>query len=104
MILKVFFCVKLFDCLVEDFFVFFDVVKLFIVICFFSLLEDFYYQFFVGIYFIYMIFYLDDKYEMFCMLSDVIKGVYVFVFFRDSKVYMQVISNVIDQEKMVVIL
>lgn len=88
MILRYFLKVKLFDCLVEDFFIFFDVVKFFIVICFFFLFEDFYYQFFVGIYNIYMIFYLDDKYEMFCMLFDVIKGVYVLVYFCDSKVYM----------------
>ena len=38
------------------------------------------------------------------MLSDAIKGVYASVFFRDSKAYMQATSNVIDQEKMAVIL
>ena len=38
------------------------------------------------------------------MLSDAIKGVYASVFFRDSNAYMQATSNVIDQEKMTVIL
>ena len=51
-----------------------------------------------------MIPYLDDKYEMLRMLSDAIKGVYASVYFRDSKAYMQATSNVIDQEKMAVIL
>ena len=51
-----------------------------------------------------MIPYLDDKYEMLRMLSDAIKGVYASVYLRDSKAYMQATSNVIDQEKMAVIL
>ena len=51
-----------------------------------------------------MIPYLDDRYEMLRMLSDAIKGVYASVYFRDSKAYMQATSNVIDQEKMAVIL
>ena len=51
-----------------------------------------------------MIPYLDDKYEMLRMLSDAIKGVYASVYFKDSKAYMQATSNVIDQEKMAVVL
>ena len=69
-----------------------------------SLLEDSHYQPFAGIYNTYMIPYLDDRYEMLRMLSDAIKGVYASVYFRDSKAYMQATSNVIDQEKMAVIL
>lgn len=69
-----------------------------------SKLEDSHYQPFAGIYNTYMIPYLDDKYEMLRMLSDAIKGVYASVYFRDSKAYMQATSNVIDQEKMAVIL
>lgn len=38
------------------------------------------------------------------MLSDAIKGVYASVYYKDSKAYMQATSNVIDQEKMAVIL
>ena len=51
-----------------------------------------------------MIPYLDDKYEMLRMLGDAIKGVYASVYYKDSKAYMQATSNVIDQEKMAVIL
>ena len=38
------------------------------------------------------------------MLGDAIKGVYASVYYKDSKAYMQATSNVIDQEKMAVIL
>lgn len=38
------------------------------------------------------------------MLSDAIKGVYASVFYADSKAYMTATSNVIDQEKMAVII
>ena len=103
-ILKYFLKAKLPDRLVEDFFTFFDAVKSPIAIRSSSLLEDSHYQPFAGIYSTYMIPYLDDKYEMLRMLSDAIKGVYASVFYRDSKAYMQATSNVIDQEKMAVIL
>ena len=103
-ILRYFLKAKLPDRLIEDFFTFFDVVKSPIAIRSSSLLEDSHYQPFAGIYNTYMIPYLDDKYEMLHMLSDAIKGVYASVFFRDSKAYMQATSNVIDQEKMAVIL
>ena len=103
-ILKAFLRAKLPDCLVEDFFAFFDVVKSPIAIRSSSLLEDSHYQPFAGIYSTYMIPYLEDKYEMLRMLSDAIKGVYASVFYKDSKAYMQATSNVIDQEKMAVIL
>lgn len=103
-ILRAFLRAKLPDRLVEDFFAFFDVVKSPIAIRSSSLLEDSHYQPFAGIYSTYMIPYLDDKYEMLRMLSDAIKGVYASVYYRDSKAYMQATSNVIDQEKMAVIL
>ena len=103
-ILRYFLKAKLPDRLVEDFFTFFDVVKSPIAIRSSSLLEDSHYQPFAGIYNTYMIPYLDDKYEMLRMLSDAIKGVYASVYFHDSKAYMQATSNVIDQEKMAVIL
>ena len=103
-ILKAFLRAKLPDRLVEDFFAFFDVVKTPIAIRSSSLLEDSHYQPFAGIYSTYMIPYLEDKYEMLRMLSDAIKGVYASVYYRDSKAYMQATSNVIDQEKMAVIL
>ena len=103
-ILRAFLRAKLPDRLVEDFFAFFDVVKSPIAIRSSSLLEDSHYQPFAGIYSTYMIPYLEDKYEMLRMLSDAIKGVYASVYYKDSKAYMQATSNVIDQEKMAVIL
>lgn len=103
-ILRHFLRAKLPDRLVEDFFAFFDVVKSPIAIRSSSLLEDSHYQPFAGIYSTYMIPYLSDKYEMLRMLSDAINGVYASVYYKDSKAYMQATSNVIDQEKMAVIL
>lgn len=103
-ILKAFLRAKLPDRLVEDFFAFFEVVKSPIAIRSSSLLEDSHYQPFAGIYSTYMIPYLEDKYDMLRMLSDAIKGVYASVFYKDSKAYMQATSNVIDEEKMAVIL
>ena len=103
-ILSQFLKAKLPDRLVADFFTFFDVVKSPIAIRSSSLLEDSHYQPFAGIYSTYMIPYLDDKYEMLRMLSNAIKAVYASVYYRDSKAYMTATSNVIDQEKMAVIL
>lgn len=103
-ILRAFLRAKLPDRLVEDFFAFFEVVKAPIAIRSSSLLEDSHYQPFAGIYSTYMIPYLEDKYEMLRMLSDAIKGVYASVYYKDSKAYMQATRNVIDQEKMAVIL
>ncbi|MBQ8224433.1 MAG: phosphoenolpyruvate synthase [Bacteroides sp.] len=103
-ILRYFLKAKLPERLNGDFFTFFDVVKSPIAIRSSSLLEDSHYQPFAGIYNTYMIPYLDDKKEMLRMLCDAIKGVYASVFFRDSKAYMQATRNVIDQEKMAVIL
>ncbi|MBE6275735.1 MAG: phosphoenolpyruvate synthase [Bacteroides sp.] len=103
-ILKTFLRARLPERLMEDFFAFFNVVKSPIAIRSSSLLEDSHYQPFAGIYSTYMIPYLEDKYEMLRMLSDAIKGVYASVYYKDSKAYMQATSNVIDQEKMAVIL
>ena len=68
-----------------------------------SLLEDSHYQPFAGVYSTYMIPRLDDRERMLRMLTDAIKGVYASVFFTDSKAYMNATRNVIDQEKMAVI-
>ncbi len=92
------------DSLIADFFTFFDAVKAPIAVRSSSLLEDSHYQPFAGIYSTYMIPYLDDKYEMLRMLACAIKGVYASVYYRDSKAYMTATQNVIDQEKMAVIL
>ena len=92
------------DSLIADFFTFFDAVKAPIAIRSSSLLEDSHYQPFAGIYSTYMIPYLDDKYEMLRMLASAIKAVYASVYYRDSKAYMTATRNIIDQEKMAVIL
>jgi len=69
-----------------------------------SLLEDSHYQPFAGVYNTYMIPCLPDRRRMLSMLTDAIKGVYASVFFAASKAYMNATRNVIDQEKMAVIL
>lgn len=69
-----------------------------------SLLEDSHYQPFAGIYSTYMVPNYSDSDRMITLLSDAIKGVYASVFYSDSKAYMTATSNVIDQEKMAVIL
>lgn len=103
-ILKYFLRASLPKRLIEDLMAFFDVVKGPIAIRSSSLLEDSHYQPFAGVYSTYMIPKVDDKYEMLRNLSDAIKAVYASVFYRDSKAYMTATSNLIDQEKMAVVL
>ena len=103
-ILQHFLRAQLPDTLIADFFTFFDAVKSPIAVRSSSLLEDSHYQPFAGIYSTYMIPRLDDKYEMLRMLACAIKSVYASVYYRDSKAYMTATQNVIDQEKMAVIL
>ena len=88
----------------DDLMAFLDVVRQPIAIRSSSLLEDAHYQPFAGIYSTYMIPSLDNIQERFVMLSNAIKSVYASVFYKDSKAYMTATSNVIDQEKMAVIL
>ena len=90
--------------LVDDLMTFMDVVHGPIAIRSSSLLEDSHYQPFAGIYSTYMIPYVEDKYLRLSMLSNAIKSVYASVFYKASKDYMTATSNVIDQEKMAVIL
>ena len=103
-ILQHFLKAQLPDSLIADFFTFFNAIDAPIAVRSSSLLEDSHYQPFAGIYSTYMIPYLEDKYEMLRMLACAIKGVYASVYYRDSKAYMLATQNVIDQEKMAVIL
>ena len=103
-ILRHFLKAQLPDSLIADFFTFFDATRCPIAVRSSSLLEDAHYQPFAGIYSTYMIPWLEDKYEMLRMLACAIKAVYASVYYRDSKAYMTATSNVIDQEKMAVIL
>ena len=90
--------------LIDDLMAFFDVIKRPIAVRSSSLLEDAHYQPFAGVYSTYMVPNIPDQYEMLRAVSDAIKGVYASVFFKDSKAYMTATSNVIDQEKMAIVL
>ena len=103
-VLRHFLAAKLPDRLKEDLLALLDVVQQPIAIRSSSLLEDSHYQPFAGIYSTYMIPYSEDRKSRLQMLVGAIKGVYASVFYRASKDYMTATSNVIDQEKMAVIL
>jgi len=70
-----------------------------------SLLEDSHYQPFAGIYSTYMIpnIRFNDR-LMIEKLSEAIKNVYASAFFHDSKAYMAATLNMIDEEKMAIVL
>ncbi|HOU01893.1 MAG: phosphoenolpyruvate synthase [Bacteroidales bacterium] len=69
-----------------------------------SKLEDSHYQPFAGVYSTYMIPRLADNKLMVKALSDAIKEVYASVYYKASKAYMTATANVIDEEKMGIIL
>ncbi|MCH5217705.1 MAG: phosphoenolpyruvate synthase [Muribaculaceae bacterium] len=103
-ILEAFLKAELPATLVEDIDALCDVVDRPVAVRSSSLLEDSHYQPFAGIYATYMVPSLADRKERLRQLCDAVKGVYASVFFADSKAYMNATSNVIDQEKMAVIL
>ncbi|MDR2286254.1 MAG: phosphoenolpyruvate synthase [Prevotellaceae bacterium] len=91
--------------LLGDFVTFFNAISTPIAVRSSSLLEDSYYQPFAGIYSTYMIPYEKaSKTHMLYMLDCCIKAVYASVFYRESKLYMASTSNVIDSEKMAIVL
>lgn len=69
-----------------------------------SLLEDSRFQPFAGIYSTYMIPMSGSDEERLKRLAVAIKSVYASVYFRDSKAYMTVTKNMIDEEKMAIVL
>ena len=70
-----------------------------------SLLEDSHYQPFAGIYSTYMVpYHAESRTYMLFMVIEAIKAVYASVFYRDSKAYMTATKNVIDEEKMAIVL
>ena len=103
-ILEKFLSARLPQWLEEDLGALFDVIDRPLAVRSSSLLEDSHYQPFAGVYSTYMIPRISDREVMLRMLFNAIKGVYASVFFADSKAYMNATSNVIDQEKMAVIL
>lgn len=103
-ILRHFLAARLPKRMVSDFLVFFEAIEGPVAIRSSSLLEDSQYQPFAGIYATYMIPYVNDKYEMVRLLSNAIKAVYASAFYKDSKAYMLATQNLIDQEKMAIVL
>ncbi|MCM1348410.1 MAG: phosphoenolpyruvate synthase [Firmicutes bacterium] len=103
-ILSAFLSARLPERIREDLASLFDVIDKPLAIRSSSLLEDSHYQPFAGIYSTYMIPHTTNKESMVKMLTDAIKGVYASVFYADSKAYMTATSNLIDQEKMAVII
>jgi CheY-like chemotaxis protein len=69
-----------------------------------SLLEDSHFQPFAGIYSTYMIPKAEDDVTMLELLSIGIKSVYASVFFKGSKDYMTATANLIEEEKMGIVL
>lgn len=69
-----------------------------------SLLEDSHYQPFAGVYSTYMIPRIDSDAIMIEKLGQAIKSVYASVYFKGSKSYMSATRNVIDEEKMGIVL
>ena len=102
-ILSVFLKAELPDSLRDDCFRFIDVVDAPIAIRSSSTLEDSHYQPFAGVYSTYMI-PKSEKENMLEMLSSAIKSVYASVFFKESKAYLQATQNMVDEEKMSIIL
>ena len=90
---------------IEDLRAYVSVIKDPIAIRSSSLLEDSHYQPFAGIYSTYMIPYIAGNIDLMVeKLTMAIKCVYASVFFQDSKVYMSNTSNLIDEEKMGIVL
>jgi CheY-like chemotaxis protein len=70
-----------------------------------SLLEDSHYQPFAGIYNTYMVpLVKEDRKITLDLVHKAIKGVYASAFYKDSKAYMAATSNVIDEEKMAIVI
>ncbi|HOO98392.1 MAG TPA: PEP/pyruvate-binding domain-containing protein [Bacteroidales bacterium] len=89
----------------QDFYAFLDVSRNHpIAVRSSSKLEDSHYQPFAGVYSTYMIPRLPDNKQMVKAMSDAIKEVYASVYYKASKAYMTATANVIDEEKMGIIL
>jgi hypothetical protein len=89
----------------EDLYTLISVIRNPIAIRSSSLLEDSHYQPFAGIYSTYMIPVVEnDERTMIKMLSNAIKSVYASAFYKDSKAYMTATHNVIDEEKMAIVM
>jgi hypothetical protein len=91
--------------LLADLYIFLGVVNTPVTVRSSSLLEDSHYQPFAGIYSTYMVPYdKNNRTHTLMMLTEAIKGVYASVYYQESKAYMTATKNVIDEEKMAVVL
>ena len=104
-ILKAFVEARLPSTVLQDLYAFVSMVKGPIAVRSSSKLENSHYQPFAGVYNTYMIPKIEnDAKSTLRLLTEAIKSVYASVFFKASKAYMTATSNVIDEEKMSVIL
>lgn len=88
----------------KDLFVFISIISGPVAIRSSSLLEDSHFQPFAGVYSTYMIPKTGDDTMMLEMLSTGIKSVYASVFYKGSKDYMKATGNLIEEEKMGIVL
>ena len=104
-ILKHFLKAKLPERITEDLYAILSVIKTPMAIRSSSLMEDSHYQPFAGVYATYMIPNSNEDVEIrFKELSDAVKSVYASTFYKSSKDYMLATHNLIDEEKMAVII
>ena len=104
-ILRHFLAARLPEDLVADVSVFLSAIKSPIAVRSSSLLEDSHYQPFAGIYSTYMVPYDPASHaNTLRMVCEAIKAVYASVYYHDSKAYMMATQNVIDEEKMAIVL
>lgn len=103
-ILQAFLATPLPEELIDDIQTFCEVVTGPVAVRSSSLLEDSHYQPYAGVYATYMIPDRADSRSMALHIAEAIKGVYASVYYSGSKAYMSATSNVIDQEKMAIIL
>ena len=104
-ILKHFLKARLPQNIVADLYAFLGAIDSPIAIRSSSLLEDSHYQPFAGIYSTYMVPHdKTSKTNMLMMITEAVKAVYASVFYQASKSYMKATKNVIDEEKMAIVL
>lgn len=91
--------------LIADLFAFLGVISTPVAVRSSSLLEDSHYQPFAGIYTTYMIPYNHlSRTQTLSLLTEAIKAVYASVYYKVSKTYMTATKNLIDEEKMAIVL
>lgn len=91
--------------LIADLYAFLGVINTPVTVRSSSLLEDSHYQPFAGVYKTYMVPYnQESRTQTLSMLTEAIKAVYASVYYKESKLYMTATQNVIDEEKMAIVL